>query len=76
MSTRTSRTQESRIELEQDRGLEALGLGLALGLPGAERSEPGGRARRGAGQPQRGAPAAGGPDPRSPANSVSRLTGS
>jgi len=34
---RTSRAQ-SRIELEQDAELEAVGLGLAAGLPGVERS--------------------------------------
>jgi len=62
MSMRTSRAQ-SRIELEQDAELEAVGLGLAAGLPGVERSEPVGRAQRGGGQPRRGAPAAGGADP-------------
>jgi putative transposase len=43
---------------ERDPGLEALELGIAPGVPGDERSEPGGRAQRGAGQPRRGAPAA------------------
>ncbi len=50
MSMRTSRAQ-SRIELEQDPELEAVGLGLAPGLPGVERSEAVGN------------PAAGGADP-------------
>jgi putative transposase len=43
---------------ERDPGLEALELGIAPGVPGDERSEPGGRAQRGAGHPRRGAPAA------------------
>jgi hypothetical protein len=38
MPTRT-RTLNSRTELEQDRELEALGLGIAPGLPGDDRSE-------------------------------------
>ena len=67
MSENEQDSQESKIELEQDPELAALGLGLAPGLPGVERSEPGGRAQRRAGQARRGAPAAGGPDPGSPA---------
>ncbi|MGA2929511.1 MAG: hypothetical protein ABSG43_26685 [Solirubrobacteraceae bacterium] len=47
--------------MERDPELEALGLGIAPGLPGVECSEPVGRAQRGAGQPRRGAPVAGPP---------------
>jgi putative transposase len=60
-TTTRSRTQNSRTagELEQrDRGREALGLGIAPGLPGDDRSELVERAEIGAGQPRRGAPAA------------------
>ena len=60
MPTKT-RTFESRTELEQDRELDALGLGVAPGLPGDDRSELVERAEIGAGQPGRGAPSA---DPR------------
>jgi putative transposase len=66
MSART-RTLKSGIELEQDPGLEAVGLGLAPGLPGVECNEPVGRVEIGAGQPRCGARAAGGPDPGWPA---------
>jgi len=38
MPTKT-RTLKSRTELEQDRELDALGLGIAPGLPGDDRSE-------------------------------------
>ena len=60
-TTTRSNTQKSRArtELEQHAAeLEALGLGIAPGLPGVEWSESVGRAERGAGQPRRGAPAA------------------
>lgn len=60
MPTKT-RTLKSRTELEQDRELDALGLGIAPGLPGDDRSELVERAEIGAGQPGRGAPSA---DPR------------
>lgn len=56
-----TRTFESRTELEQDREFEALGLGIAPGLPGDDRSELVERAEIGAGQPGRGALSA---DPR------------
>jgi putative transposase len=63
MSTATrSKTQKSRTrtELEQHAAeLEAVGLGIAPGLPGGDRSEFVERAEIGAGQPRRGAPAAG-----------------
>src|SRR6266567_1627408 len=49
----------TRTELEQHAAeLEALGLGIAPGLPGDDRSEFVERAEIGAGQPRRGAPAA------------------
>jgi hypothetical protein len=60
-TTTRSRTLKSRTraELEQHAaGLEALGLGIAPGLPGDGRSEFVERAEIGAGQPRRGAPAA------------------
>ena len=60
MTTR-SRTQESRTATELElrgRELEALGLGIAPGLPGDETGELVERAGIGAGQPPRGAPAA------------------
>jgi putative transposase len=60
-TTTRSRTPKSRTrtELEQHAAeLEALGLGIAPGLPGDDRSEFVGRAEIGAGQPRRGAPAA------------------
>ena len=60
-TTTRSRTQKSRTraELEQHAAeLEALGLGIAPGLPGDDRSEFVERAQIGAGQPRRGAPAA------------------
>jgi putative transposase len=44
--------------LEREAGLEALGLGIAPGVPGDDRSELVERAEIGAGQPRRGAPAA------------------
>jgi putative transposase len=59
-TTTTSRTQKdrARTELEQHAAeLEALGLGIAPGLPGVDRSEFVERAESGAGQPRRGAPA-------------------
>jgi putative transposase len=59
-TTTRSRTQKSRTrtELEQHAaGLEALGLGIAPGLPGAETGEFVERAGVGAGQPRRGASA-------------------
>src|SRR5438477_572475 len=59
MPTTRSRTLKSRTELERDRELEALGLGIAPGLPGDDRSEIVDRAEIGAGQPRRGAPAGG-----------------
>ena len=53
-----SRTVNSRTaELDRDRELEALGLGIAPGLPGDDRSELVERAEIGAGRPRRGAPA-------------------
>jgi putative transposase len=57
-TTRSRTTQKSSRVLERDRGLEGLGLGIAPGLPGDERSEPGAGAQRGAGRSRRGAPAA------------------
>jgi hypothetical protein len=57
-TTTTSRTQKSRTRtgLEQHaEELEALGLGIAPGLPGDDRSEFVERAEIGAGQPRRGA---------------------
>ena len=59
-TTMKSRTEKSRTasELEQDRELEALGLGIARGLPGDETGELVERAGIGAGQPRRGASAA------------------
>ena len=60
-TTTRSRTQKSRTrtELEQHAAeLEALGLGIAPGLPGDGRSEFVERAEIGAGQLRRGAPAA------------------
>jgi len=60
-TTRSRTTQKSSSSvLERDPGLESLGLGIAPGLPGDDRSERE-RAEIGAGQPRRGAPAA---DPR------------
>ncbi len=58
-TTTRSRTGKSRTTagLERDRELEALGLGLAPGLPGDEAGEFVERAGIGAGQPRRGAPA-------------------
>jgi hypothetical protein len=46
-TTRSRTTQKHSSVLEQDPGLEALGAGLAPGLPGVEWSEPVGRAQRG-----------------------------
>ncbi len=54
-TTTRSRTENSSV-LERSPGLEGLGLGIAPGVTGEERSEPGGRAQRGAGRPRRGAP--------------------
>ena len=62
-TTRSRTTQKSSSVLERDSGLEALGLGIAPGLPGDDRSERE-RAEIGAGQPRRGAPAADPPDRR------------
>jgi mutator family transposase len=59
MPTTRSRTLKSGTELERDREFEALGLGIAPGLPGDDRSELVERAEIGTGQPWRGAPAAG-----------------
>src|SRR4051812_33929861 len=57
----TTKTMKSgTTALERDRELEALGVGIAPGLPGDGRSERE-RAEMGAGQPWRGAPAG---DPR------------
>ena len=59
-TTTTSRTQKGRASTELDARvaeLEALGLGIAPGLPGDDRSEFVERAEIGAGQPRRGAPA-------------------
>ena len=62
MSTTTrSRTEKSRTELDRDPGLEGAGAGFAPGLPGVETGELVERAGIGAGQPGRGAPAAGPP---------------
>ena len=62
MSTTTrSRTEKSRTELDSDPGREGLGAGFAPGLPGVETGELVERAGLGAGQPGRGAPAAGPP---------------
>jgi len=58
--SRTSQESCSRV-LEQARELEGLGLGIAPGLPGDDRSERE-RAEIGAGRPRRGAPAADPPD--------------
>ena len=62
MPTRTRTTNSRTTELERDRELEALGLGIAPGLPGDDRSGFVERAEIGAGQPRRGA-SAGGPQP-------------
>ncbi|MHB8696210.1 MAG: IS256 family transposase [Solirubrobacteraceae bacterium] len=59
MPTRTRTLNSRTTELERDRELEALGLGIAPGLPGDDRSEFVERAEIGAGQPRRGAPPAG-----------------
>jgi putative transposase len=61
MPTTRSRTLKSRTRTELEHHaaeLEALGLGIAPGLPGGDRSEFVERAEIGAGQPRRGAPAA------------------
>lgn len=55
-TTMRSRTQNSSV-LEEGRELGEVELGIALGLPGDDRSELVERAEIGAGQPQRGAPA-------------------
>ena len=56
--SRTQQNSRTRTELRQHAAeLEALGLGIAPGLPGEDRSERE-RAEIGAGQPRRGAPAA------------------
>ena len=57
MPSRTRTTSSRTTELERDRELEALGLGIAPGLPGDDRSEFVERAEIGAGQPRRGASA-------------------
>jgi putative transposase len=59
-TTTTSRTQKRRARTELDAQvaeLEALGLGIAAGLPGDDRSEFVERTEIGAGQPRRGASA-------------------
>src|ERR1035437_6809508 len=56
-TTRSRTTQKHSSVLERDPGIEALGAGIAPGLPGEDRSERE-RAEIGAGQPRRGAPAA------------------
>jgi hypothetical protein len=58
-TTTRSRTQKSRTatELKHDPEFGALELGIALGLPGDDRSERE-RAEIGAGQPRRGVPGA------------------
>ena len=59
MPTTTRQKSRTRTELEQHAAeLEALGLGIAQGLPGDDRSEFVERAQIGAGQPRRGVPAA------------------
>jgi putative transposase len=55
MPTRTKPLNSRTTELERERELEALELGIAPGLPGAETGEFVERAGRGAGQPRRGA---------------------
>ena len=60
-TTRSRTTQKSRSVLERDPGLEALGAGIAPGLPGDDRSEFVERAQIGAGQSRRGASAGGPP---------------
>ena len=57
----TTRSRTTSSVSDRDPGLEALGAGIAPGLPGDDRSELVERAKIGAGQPRRGAPAA---DPR------------
>src|SRR5215207_106514 len=60
-----SKTQKSRTRTELERHApepEAVGLGIAPGLPGDDRSELVERAEIGAGQPRRGAPAGDRPD--------------
>src|ERR1035437_3105695 len=56
-TTRSRNTQKHSRVLEREPGFEALGAGIARGLPGEDRSERE-RAEIGAGQPRRGAPAA------------------
>jgi hypothetical protein len=58
MPTRTTRLKSRTAGLDRDRELEALGLGIAPGLTGDDRSEFVKRAEIGAGQPRRGALAA------------------
>src|ERR1035437_1478236 len=55
-TTRSRTTQKHSSVLERDPGFEALGAGIAPGLPGEDRSERA-RAEIGAGQRPRGAPA-------------------
>src|SRR5580658_9077829 len=58
-TTRSRTLGSTRTDLEQHAAeLEALGLGIAPGLPGDDRSEFVERAEIGAGQPRRGAPPA------------------
>jgi putative transposase len=59
MPTRTRTTNGRTTELERERELEALRLGIAPGLPSDDRSEFVERAEIGAGQPRRGASSAG-----------------
>ena len=61
MPTTTRSTETSRTELEHAPGFEGVGAGFAPGLPGAEAGALVERAGLGAGQPRRGAAAAGPP---------------
>jgi putative transposase len=61
MPTRTRTLNSGTAQLEHDREFEALGLGIASGLPGEEAGELVERAGIGAGQLRRGALAAGPP---------------
>src|SRR5450755_1714778 len=61
MPSRIRTTKSRTTELDRDAELEALGLGIAPGLPGDDRSEIVDRAEIGAGQPRRGVSVAGPP---------------
>src|SRR3954453_1896116 len=65
MPTKTTSQERRTSVLAREPGIEALGLGIAPGLPGDEHGELVERAGIGAGQPRRGAPA-GGPPPLRP----------